>query len=112
MPPAHSMETIIVHHTMTIDQQPGPIVGKRPEGVVTTACDFQVSLEFRHPVVSEVTIETMPVTTSRAIVNVANSLADERPSVSNPVYGLVYIVEAMDVVPEPCLEARLPSSRR
>jgi len=97
---------------MTIEHQPGPIVRKRPEVVVATACDFQVSLEFRHIVVSEVTIETMPVTTSRAIVDVANSLADKRPSVSNFAYGLVHIVEAMDVMPKLCLEARLPSSRR
>jgi len=106
----HPMETIIVHHPVTIDQQPRPIIRGRPEVVVPSASNLQVPLKLRHPVVSEVAIQTRPVATSRAVVDLGNSPADVGSPSSDPVNSLIHIVETTDALPELGLEARLPSS--
>lgn len=106
----HPMETIIVYHPVTIDQQPRPIIRGRPEVVVPSAFNLQVPLKLRHPVVSEVAIQTGPVATSRAVVDLGNSPADVGSPSSDPVNSLIHIVETTDALPELGLEARLPSS--
>jgi len=110
MPLAHPMETIIVHHPVTIDQQPRPIIRGRPEVVPPTARNPEVPFKLRHPVVSEVAIQTRPVATSGAVVDLGNSPADVSTSPSDLAFGLIHIVDTTDALPELGLEARLPFS--
>ena len=105
MPLAHPMETIIVHHPMTIDQQPRPIIRGRPEVVPPTARNPEVPFKLRHPVVSEVAIQTRPVATSGAVVDLGNSPADVSTSPSDLAFGLIHIVETTEALRELDFEA-------
>ena len=102
---AHPMETIIVHHPATIDQQPRSIVRGRAEVVVPSALNLQLSLKLRHPVVSEVAIQTRPVATSGAVVDLGNSPVEIGTLPLDRAFGLIRIVETTEALRELDFEA-------
>jgi len=101
----HPMEAVVADHPTAIHHQPGPIIRRCPKVIISSALNFQVPLKLCHKVVTKITIQIRPVSTSGMVVNLGNSSANVGLSSSDLAFGLVQIPETTNTLPELGLEA-------